>query len=86
MRTAVLVSAVLAACVSQAPDPAQVSAREYRRENARVEAIEEFIERQRECAARGGAMQVPRTTSGRLPPAVSELRLASCGSRHLSPL
>lgn len=81
MKAAALLATLLTACASQPPDPAEIAARDYRRDNGRIEAIERFDERKRQCAARGGAMHVPRSTSGRLPPERQELRLASCGAR-----
>ncbi len=78
MRTislAGVIVTVLAACAVQPPD----AALEYRREDARIRATEQFEHRTRECAAKGGVMRIPRQTSGRFPPTASELRTATCG-------
>lgn len=74
MGVAGVIATLLAACAAQPADPA----REYRREDARVRAVEQFEARKHRCAARGGVMRIPRQSSGRFPPTVSELRTATC--------
>jgi hypothetical protein len=63
-------------------DPSGQAVGEYRRADARIQVLEQFEARRRQCAAQGGAMHIPRQTSGRLPPDTSELRLAVCSSRR----
>lgn len=81
-RSAGFLLALLAGCAAQPPAPAELAANEYRRDATEIEARELFEQQQRQCAARGGTVYVPRTSSGRRPPSSEELRFASCTRRH----
>jgi hypothetical protein len=65
-------------CALSAPNATEQASKEYRRDVSRIEAIEEFEERKRACHAAGGALQIDRTSSGRLSPALDEWKMASC--------
>jgi hypothetical protein len=65
-------------CAVHAPNANEQAARKYHRESSRIELIEDFERRKRACSASGGAMQVDRASSGRLPPTIDELRMAGC--------
>jgi hypothetical protein len=67
-----------AGCVSSPPSEEQLAAWEYTRDNRWVEAYEEFQQLKRECSARGGAVLLDRSTSPRMPPSTTEMRLAAC--------
>ena len=72
---ALLVVLITAACAS-APD--EMAAREYHRESYRIEAVEQFEQLKRACAKAGGVVQVRRSSSGRMPPTASAMRMATC--------
>lgn len=81
-RSAGLLLTLLAGCAAQPPSPSELAASEYRRATTEIESRELFEQQQRQCAAHGGTVYVPRTSSGRLPPSSDELRFASCTRRH----
>ncbi|HEX2138192.1 MAG TPA: hypothetical protein VHG33_00630 [Woeseiaceae bacterium] len=63
------------------PSAGDADLREYRRADDRIEAAENFNRLQRNCAAMGGAVVLPRDSGGRMPPTAAELRLATCSAR-----
>jgi hypothetical protein len=56
---------------------------EYRRTDTAIQIVEEFERRKEACARAGGALQVSRSSSGRLPPTTGELRTAMCEKRSI---
>ena len=60
------------------PDEAARERQQYLRENARIEATEEFQQLVRSCRRAGGVVHMPRQTSGRLEPTAFEMRGAIC--------
>jgi hypothetical protein len=77
-RIALVSILMVAGCVSSPPPPEQLAAWEYTRDNRWVEAYEEFQQLKQECSARGGAVLIDRSTSPRMPPSTTEMRLATC--------
>lgn len=65
-------------CSLTAPNATEQDSKEYRREVSRIEAIEEFEKRKHACHTAGGALQIDRTSSGRMSPTLDELKMASC--------
>lgn len=68
----------LVGCAFAAPNATEQAGKEYRRQVSRIEAMEDFEKRKRACNAAGGALQVYRTSTGRLPPTTDELKMARC--------
>lgn len=52
---------------------------EYRRENDRLEAVDNYQRLRERCRKIGGVIYVDRESAGRLPPAAMEMRNATCG-------
>jgi hypothetical protein len=81
-RTSVLFLMLMSAGCASGPPPDDIAAWEYRRDIARVEAYENFMQLKRDCGLRGGAVLVSRSSSPRMPPSTTEMRLATCGFPH----
>lgn len=73
-----LLALVLSGCASGSPTTEEGAAMEYRRQAARIEAIEEFEARKVECARSGGVLQIRRSSRSRQPPTVREMKMARC--------
>lgn len=81
MKQECLLLAVLAVSAC-ATTPEEIASREYRRENARVEAMDRFEALKRACAQAGGTVQMNRVSSGRMAPTTTELLAATCGRQR----
>ena len=75
---ALLVLPMLWGCASGTPAVKERADREYRRVDARLQAIEEFELRKEACVDAGGVLHVPRYSTSRQTPRVKEMRSATC--------
>lgn len=71
---AVLFITATAGCAMQ---PVDAESAEYEREDARLEAMDQFNALARACRAAGGTIYIDRD-AGSLPPTVTEIRSARC--------
>jgi hypothetical protein len=79
VKTSILLSVLtIAACTSSPPTMQELAAGEYQRVNSRIETVEGFGQRREKCVRSGGTFHVTRSSSGRLPPTVNEMRTATC--------
>ncbi|MGH8192783.1 MAG: hypothetical protein ACREQ8_00055 [Woeseiaceae bacterium] len=82
MKTFTISAAVLfAGCATSSPNMQEQTDRQYLREEARIETTERFERFKKACSLAGGVVLVHRQSSGRQPPTVLEMRMATCGAR-----
>ena len=84
MNTPLCLPALLiaGACASQPPSEA-LADRQYHRDAARIEAVEEFQRDKAACHRQAGTMVLNRTFSPRIRSSRAEVRLATCAPGRL---